>query len=512
MSNYNKFQEEIKMKSNKIILAVFILSMIALIFSGCGNSGTTPNITQNGSISGRIMVPDNIKKGAESWTQPLAGASVDTTDSKGIKHIATTDNDGYYTIFEVAPGYNYIVTAEGTKKGNTIVLKDVAEEIKEGENYNAGVADAESTTLALVLEYISQQEPDLDIPNINTNDIKECDGFNEAKNVVSNTIELGGNILTTPEVSISVSAVNTANAIIDPNKVTLWGYLYTRVEEKTYSSPVVGGYVYAINKDGEFIGWSQTFPADYPTYNRGWWKIENLPVGEEFTLVGFHPSNTYKSAIVEYTITEPGYQKFKYNGGEFYIEYTTYIPGEFWMVFVIVDIIEDYFCLPEISDDELRLINNKFLSYIGYFNEEEEEQKIIEVGNQLNSALENLDFKKARSYCVYNSEARNQVIEIEEQFNELKLFCDNINIDVEESSDSEITIEGILAKVSSSSGSVAISCTPADGEELSSTAGREGESFFEKTENGWKIYKISMTDFVTVSDTNQPPVISGIRY
>jgi len=45
---FNKFQEEIKVKRNKIILAVLILSTIALIFSGCGGGNPVVPPIDNG--------------------------------------------------------------------------------------------------------------------------------------------------------------------------------------------------------------------------------------------------------------------------------------------------------------------------------------------------------------------------------------------------------------------------------------------------------------------------------
>ena len=545
---FNKFQEEIKMKRSKIILVILFLSVIALIFSGCGGSGTTPNITKNGSMSGKVLVPDNFKKGNESWTYPLSDASVDTIDSEGKKHITTTDNNGYYTIFDVAPGHSYIITAEGMKKGNTIVLKDIAEEVKEGENYNAGTADAKSTTTALVLENI-MEDPEVEIDNVNVDDIKNCENYNEALSVVSNTIESGNNVLTSADVSNSITSVNTANAIIEPNpsdKGKLWGYLYSKAIADDGSDlgvpitdykPVVGGYVFAIDSTANVIGWSQTFPANYPTYRTGWWMIENLPVGEEFTLVGFHPSYTYLSAIYEYTLTEPGYQAYDANPGEYSVdsrenlnmELNTYSPPSGSSIADIIGgllsfnpkVIVDIFILVmeqyEFSLDLHKntywaeIINNKLLTYINYFDNDEEKQKITEVVNKLNSAFEDLDFDKIKSCCIFNSEAYNQVVEIEEKCNELESLGNDVSIYVVEPdfSDIEITIGGIVANTSDS-GSLTIYSTPLGIEEASFASSEKGKTFLEKTENGWKIYKSSITDFVTVSDTNQPPTISDL--
>ena len=532
------------MKRNKLILGILILSIIVLVFSGCG---TTPNITQNGSISGRITVPDNFKKSSESWTYPLTDASVDTIDSEGKKNITTTDNDGYYNIFDVAPGYNYIITAEGTKKGSTIIIKDVAEQVKEGENYSAGTADAESTTLALVLENLAENT-EAEIENINLSDIKNCNGFEESVYVVSNSINAGNNVTTDPLVDTAIESVVIPLSIITPNPVDsskgkLWGYLYTKATTDDGSDlgvpitdykPVVGGYVFAIDSYANVIGWSQTFPAVDP-YRTGWWMIENLPVGEKFILVGFHPSLTGHSAIDEYTITEPGYQMYNGNKeGELYIEIKTYSPSSGQSLAgiaidlaklnipkVIVDIIlllmnEYEFSLYQHNNTFwAEIINNKLLTHINYFDNEEEKQKIIDVVSQLNSALEDLDFKKAKNCCLSNSaaysEAYNQVIEIEEKCNELESLGNEISIGVEEPDffDIEITIEGIVAKTSDS-GSLTIFSTSPSGEQTLVDSSEKGKTFLEKTENGWKIYKSSLIENISVEDLNYPPEISSL--
>jgi hypothetical protein len=282
------------------ILLLLIIAIVAIaFFSGCG---VAPTITQNGSISGWFMVPDNFKKGIESWTYPLAGASVDTTDSKGKKHITTTDNDGYYTIFDIATGYNYIVTAEGTKKGNAIVLKDVVEEVKEGENYNAGTADAESTTIALVLENI-MEDPEVEIENINVDDIKNCENFNEALSVVSNTINSGENVLTSSTVSASIEAVDVPNSIIEPlppeKKAGIMGHLIDGI----LNTAIANGYVFVLGSNGDILDYTITLDAGAGP-DSGFWQFGGLTFGETVTIVGFHPKYKFNMAMGDFDLDE----------------------------------------------------------------------------------------------------------------------------------------------------------------------------------------------------------------
>ena len=120
-----------------------------------------------------------------------------------------------------------------------------------------------------------------------------------------------------------------------------------------------------------------------------------------------------------------------------------------------------------------------------------------------------MNFKKAKSYYLYNSEAYNQVIKIEEMMDELETVYNSINIEVGNVTYNEIIIEGIVAKASSD-GSVTISCLPLEGEEISVTPSGEGESFLEKKSGGWKIYKSSLIENISVEDINYPPVISDL--
>jgi len=602
------------MKRNKIILGILILSTIVLVFSGCGGSGgsgTVPSITQNGSISGRIMIPDNFEKDTEGWNYPLADANVDVTDSEGKKHISTTDNDGYYTIFDVAPGYNYIITAEGTKKGNTIVLKDVAEEIKEGENYNVGTADAESTTIALVLENL-MEDPEVEIENININDIKNCENFKESISVVSNTINSGENIITSSSVSASIEAVYVPNSIIEPQpqekKAGISGYLIDGIQD----IPIANGYVFVLNSDGDILDYTTTLEGFRP--DGGYWQFTGLPFGEKVTIVGFLPKykfimamgefdldeqfkdigefetfcaiheafvledesvpagiplgvaglildiyqniattalNNQAIVLTSYLLSEIGYyDEFEVKAGNIYnvsplLEF--FELGKEYSVDVFVqntgnkettykiepshEVVDKEknrskatsgisfdpefgtitlkpgksgsrnfkFILDTFKSD--RIIKFSLNSYCGYtsdwelvgedyevplsFNESESDENEIEsVCSELTSALNNQNWNEARSYCIYGSEAYNQISEVEDNVN--SYISSSLNIDT---SINNIVIDGKYATVYGYYSYIFTAESHFTTETYIEENNGSVTGYLEKVDNDWKIYE-----------------------
>lgn len=482
------------MKRNKMILSVLVLSVIALVFSGCG---TVPSITQKGSISGRIMVPDNFKKGTESWTCPLTDASVDTIDSEGKKHMATTDNDGYYTIFDIAPGYNYIITAEGTKKGSTIIIKDVAEQVKEGDNYNAGTADAESTTLALVLENIAEN-PETDIENISLSDIKNYDNFEEAVDEVSNSINAGNNVTTDPLVSDAIESVDIPPSIITPVPTegvgALWGYLYSKVYygSAVYEEPIANGYVFAVGSDGTVLGYSKTQTIAEGGYSEaGWWNIFSLPVGEEFSLIGFHPDATWNIATCNYEITSPIYQMFDSVGGIFYAVTYSY-DAAFQSGIIGIDkllMLLSYNYGVYVYDNWIESVTSELLSQVeGYIDEDEEKTEILIVLDNFDNAIVNQNWATAKSYCVVGSEMYESVDEFKDLWAELETLCDNITVGYDYKEILSVKIDGKFAEVTRFV-TGAIACIPPGyEEEVVFTFEGEETYYLEKIENSWKLY------------------------
>ncbi len=165
------------------------------------------------AISGRIMVPSpKTAKDITGWI-PLANATVTITDSEGVTHTVTTDEDGYYTFTDVAVNANTIITATGTVNGNTVIVKDVIPQAVAADgDYDAGTADAESTALALIVEELLEQG--LDPEDIDLEEIQDSDNFTAVVEQVSSILDENGNVTTDPDVTDAVG--NVAEEINPP--------------------------------------------------------------------------------------------------------------------------------------------------------------------------------------------------------------------------------------------------------------------------------------------------------
>ena len=173
------------------------------------------------------MVPSSeTTKDITGWV-PVANATVTLTDSEGVTHTVTTDEDGYYTFTDIAVNANTIITATATIDGNTVIIKDVIPQaVAATEDYDAETADAESTALGLIVEELLEQG--LDPEDINLEEIQDSDNFTEVAEQVSTVLEENGNVTTDPDVTETVS--NAAEDIITPP-------VYTPPEEPTEELP-----------------------------------------------------------------------------------------------------------------------------------------------------------------------------------------------------------------------------------------------------------------------------------
>jgi hypothetical protein len=145
--------------STKIFLPILLISALLILLSGCIPT-TTPSpgvTTEGGTITGIFEVPEaccySNRDHTEGWV-PLVDATVSVIDSKGVTHTTKTDSDGKYWLTDVAPGIYYVVTACCACEDMEGVYKDVVEELKEGETYDAGIADCESTALGLMVDFL----------------------------------------------------------------------------------------------------------------------------------------------------------------------------------------------------------------------------------------------------------------------------------------------------------------------------------------------------------------------
>ncbi len=215
------------MTNKKILILIFVVAFLTLLI-GCLPGLTPP--PPKGVISGRIMFPSSeTTKDITGWI-PLANATVTITDSEGVTHTVTTDEDGYYTFTDIAVDANTIITAAGTVDGNTVIVKDVIPQaVAADEDYNAKTADAESTALALIVEELLEQE--IDPEDINLEEIQDNDSFTEVVEQVSSILEENGNVTTDPGLTEIVN--DTAEDIISPP-------VYTPPEEPPEPSPPPG--------------------------------------------------------------------------------------------------------------------------------------------------------------------------------------------------------------------------------------------------------------------------------
>ena len=191
-------------KYSKYLLPIFLISLLFFLV-GCVPSTPTP-VSTKATIEGRIMVPNSstLLKDISGWV-PLPNAIVTLTDSEGKVHTVTTNSEGYYTIFDLAPGSNYIITATGEVEGNTVVLKDIIPKVETGKNYDAGTSDSESTALALVVETLLAEG--LTPEEIDLEEIQSTDSFSELVSQVASVLEENGDVTTSPVIENWVEEV-----------------------------------------------------------------------------------------------------------------------------------------------------------------------------------------------------------------------------------------------------------------------------------------------------------------
>lgn len=198
-------------KYSTSVLFVVVILFLLIFLAGC-LPGLTPT-PPKAAITGRIMIPNSeTAKDISGWI-PVANATVTLTDSEGVIHTVTTDEDGYYIFTNIAVNANTIITATAMIDGNIVVIKDVIPQaVTADEDYNGGTADAESTALALIVEDLIEQG--LTYEEIDLEEIQSSDNFAAVLEQVSSVLEENGNVTTDPDVTEVVN--NTAEEIITP--------------------------------------------------------------------------------------------------------------------------------------------------------------------------------------------------------------------------------------------------------------------------------------------------------
>jgi hypothetical protein len=196
-----------EMKYNKPIFIIVVILIISCFFAGC-DVFTTPSPAR-GNISGRVLIPQgtkNITNDISGWI-PVAHATVTIVDANGISHTVTTDKNGYYTFTNIEVNSNTIITANVTVNGETLILKTVIPQaVAANEDYDIGSMTPESTALALVAEKLLDEG--ISPEDINIDEIKNTDNFNNLKEQISSVLEELGN----------VTEDSTINSLVD-NKI-----------------------------------------------------------------------------------------------------------------------------------------------------------------------------------------------------------------------------------------------------------------------------------------------------
>jgi hypothetical protein len=202
-----------EMKYNKPKFIIVVILIISCFFAGC-DVFTAPSPAR-GNISGRVLIPQgtkNITNDISGWI-PVANATVTMVDANGISHTVTTDKNGYYTFKNIEVNQNTLITANVTVNGDTLILKTViTQAVAANENYDIGPMTPESTALALVTEKLLDEG--MTPEDINLDEIKKTDNFNNLVEQISSVLEERGNV--TEDSTVNSLVDNTADKIINP--------------------------------------------------------------------------------------------------------------------------------------------------------------------------------------------------------------------------------------------------------------------------------------------------------
>ncbi len=195
-------------------ILLFLSSLILLsFFPGC--LPVTP-VTVTGTVYGYVALPDNTKD-LTGYT-PIPGATVTIVDADGVTHTVLTDENGYYYFNNISIKTNTIINiTKDTEGGGKLIFKDIVSlAVSQEEDYDAGIADAESTAIALVVEGLVtldqvQEEIDLD-------EITSSDGFDELKEDIQQAQEDNQDFTT--DNPVNTQAEEVADNIVNPPEPT----------------------------------------------------------------------------------------------------------------------------------------------------------------------------------------------------------------------------------------------------------------------------------------------------
>ena len=154
--------------STKIILPLILISALLILLAGCfgvptdESPGYTPGTT---TINGIIAAPccstsstavsdapsDWCLQCEQNWFLQKNIEVILTYEGEEIGS-TTTNAQGEYTFTNLSAGENYVITAICPDDGGKPLVKDVVKEVADGEDYDAGITDCESTALGLIVD------------------------------------------------------------------------------------------------------------------------------------------------------------------------------------------------------------------------------------------------------------------------------------------------------------------------------------------------------------------------
>ena len=286
------------MKLNIKIAFIIMLTLLLLICL----SGFLPVFSQAPTdwvITGRVIGPRlETTEDIANWI-PVTNAIVTLIDIEEEIHIVTTGEDGYYFFKNLAVDDNCVITAIAIVNGKTMVLKDVIPyAVAAPKTYDAGTADAESTTLALIVEELTKQG--LTYEDIDLEIIQESDNFEIVGEQVLSVLEDNGNIM--EEIIVAGEEVDSEEVleetgddasdftVTDEVKGTAYKVTVTLREKISDDDPSAGTTAQTIRDtytiNASFIGRGTIEPSGAVTVNNGSSQIFTITPERNYHIVG----------------------------------------------------------------------------------------------------------------------------------------------------------------------------------------------------------------------------------
>jgi len=305
---------------SKKAIILFLFSLIFLFSSGC-QPATAPDLS-TGTISGQAALPESYAKDIAGYT-PIPGATVTLMDAQGNIHTTTTGSNGFYYFNNIAVKASSIIyiTKDTDGGGKIVFMEVIPQDLSPEEEFYAGIADTESTAIALVIEALinlGQPQEEIDLE-----EIISAPGFASLEDIVRQAQENNQDILILSSIITQAEAI--ADYIINPpgptanpsNGKSILSYKFEASNNAALSSDVVG----TIDSSGHTVSLNVPYSTDVTsliatfTLSEGASvKVEGTSQVSDTTANDFTTSITYritaednstKNWIVTVTIAQP---------------------------------------------------------------------------------------------------------------------------------------------------------------------------------------------------------------